>query len=222
MSNIYAVAAAHREDLDKVQRSVAALGLDKDKVVVVANGENPIRSDELPDARVLQYPQDGFNLSAWWNYGIDYVRTHADEPYEIFVFNADCFTTFEDLLKLAHSLRLHNLSVVGPDQGRVCKDSVHIEKRLQPVSDKQYRLPGYAFMLEGESGIRMDENIRFWYNDDDLEWTGRSLKGVGLVRDVQVDHPYAGNLSCRMNPTLHQYANEDREYFFNKWGNYPH
>lgn len=222
MTHIYAVAAAHREDLPKVQRSVAALGLPRGRIVVVANGDNPIRPQELPDAVVLQYPLPGFNLSAWWNYGIDFVRTSTRKPCEIFVFNADCYTTLEDVETLAQNLRRYNLSVVGPDQGRICTSEVHIERRLQPIPDKRYRLPGYAFMFAGESNIRLDANIRFWYNDDDLEWLGRSLDGVGLVRDVYVDHPLSGNLSCRMNPMLRGFAEEDREYFHDKWGSYPH
>jgi GT2 family glycosyltransferase len=220
---VWAVAACHRADLEKIQSSTTKLGLPANRVIVVSNGEEPILSGEVPSARVIQYPDNGnFNLSAWWNYGIDYVRTHATDEYEIFVFNADCYTTPNTVEKLRSVMRLHDLSVVGPDQCQVAQGPVHVETNLHPVYDKRYRLTGYAFMIAGESGIRCDENIRFWYNDDDIEWQGRSLKGTGLVQGLRVDHPAAGNLSCSMGPLLQQYAREDREYFRNKWGAYPH
>jgi hypothetical protein len=220
---VWAVAACHRADLDKIRVSAEKLGLPANRVVVVANGEEPPLSHEIPAARVIQYPSTGdFNLSAWWNYGIDYVRTHAEGQYEIFVFNADCYTTPRDVEKLAKALRQYDLSVVGPDQCQIAQQPVHIEDRLQPVYDKRYRLTGYAFMIAGESEIRCDENIRFYYNDDDVEWQGRSRKGVGLVQGVRVQHPPAGNLSRTMGPLLQQYAREDRNYFRNKWGAFPH
>jgi hypothetical protein len=190
---------------------------------MVANGDDPPTAEEVPAATVITYPNDGFSLTNWWNAGIDWVYERAKGEFEVFVFNADCYTDLESLKNLSKALRQYNLAVVCPDQGGVLQPSqVHIETRLIPVANKNLRLWGCAFMLRGDLRFRCDPAFRFYYNDDDIEWQGRQAGGVGIVGGVQMDHPLAGNLSRTMTPELHRFAAEDREKFKAKWGSYPH
>jgi hypothetical protein len=220
---IYAVAASHRGDLEKIRRSTVALGLPKDQIVVVANGENPPTQEEVPAATVVTYPNDGFSLTNWWNAGIDWVYERATDPFEVFVFNADCYTDLHALETLSRTLRQHGLAIVCPDQAGVLRPGqLHVETRLVPVGNKALRLWGCAFMLNGDKRLRCDPAFRFYYNDDDIEWQGRQVGGVGIVGGVRMDHPMGGTLSAIMSPELHRFAAEDREKFRNKWGSYPH
>lgn len=220
---IYATVACHRGDLDKLQRSTASLGLPKDQIIVVANGDNPPTAEEVPAATVITYPDKGFSLTNWWNAGIDWIYERAEGSFEVFVFNADCYTDLETLNSLSDALRRQDLAIVSPDQGSAVRPGkIHVETRLIPIANKNLRLWGCAFMLKGELKLRCDPAFRFYYNDDDIEWQGRQAGGVGIVGGTQVDHPYAGNLSRTMSPQLHQFAAEDREKFKIKWGNYPH
>lgn len=219
--NLYAVACTYRKDIDNMNKTLEMMNLPRNRVFVVANGENPPTSKDIPKATVLQYPTDEFNMANWWNMGLDHVHRKAKgKPYEVFVFESSTFATQDVVVKLAQTLREYDLAAVSPDRwGYLPAGYVHVEKKLEPLTDMSYRMTGYAFVLKGELGLRADPKFRNWYPDDDLEWQARQAGGVGMVGQVRVGHPHIGS---DLTPMLQQFADEDREKFKEKWGCYPH
>lgn len=218
MLNVYAVAACHRPDIEKMKEALGHLGFPKDRVVVVANGVDPPTTEDFPEATVITYPTLEYCMPHWWNLGLEYITARETENYEVFVFNADTFAKGSDVLILAKALRDYDLAATGPDQTGLVTSDIYIETRLTP-QDIRFRLPGYAFVLRGELELRADPKFRHWYIDDDIEWQARSHGGTGLVKGVRVQHPIEGNT---LTPMLVEFAHEDLERFKDKWGTYPH
>lgn len=221
MAKVYAVAATHRPDLDKMNDSIRLLGLPKGRVVVVSNGVDRPRAEEIPEATVVDYADLEYNMPHWWNVGLDEVSRRADgEPYEVFVFNADTGADHDVVVRLAEVLRENDLAATGPDRFNSIPAGQVIENHdLSPMNNMNHRMTGYAFVLRGELELRADPQFRHWYIDDDLEWQARHAGGVGMVGGLTVRHPYGGN---PLTPVLAQWAVEDRERFQAKWGSYPH
>lgn len=217
--NTVALAACHRPDIPKMNQALAHMGFSKYRVVVVANGRESPTQEEIPNAIVIEYPTYEYCMPNWWNWGLSFISDGlAIGNHEIFIFNADTFAHGSDVLQLSQALRDHDLAATGPDQSDRVQGSIHKETRAEPF-DLGYRLPGYAFVLKGELGLRADPRFRHWYIDDDLEWQARLAGGTGLVPGVKVQHPANGN---PLSPMLQQFAAEDREKFKIKWGVYPH
>ncbi len=89
---------------------------------------------------------------------------------------------------LRHALRGYDLAIAAPDLHDVNgPHSIRVNRALIPMS-KYESMPGCAFMLRGESDLRCDTRFPGWFNDDDIEWQGRSRGGVGMVSDAIVHH----------------------------------
>lgn len=217
-TNIYAVAACHRPDVDQMKESLKVLDFPKSRVIIVSNGEDQPTARDFPEATVVKYPTLEYCMPNWWNAGLDFIQGKTKKPHEVFIFNADTIATKGTVVGLAEALREYALAATGPDQSGVIRDPVHVEHRTEAF-DLRYRLPGYACMLKGELGLRADPQFRHWYLDDDLEWQARRAGGTGIVQGLRVQHPPNGN---PLTPRLTQFADEDREKFKIKWGMYPH
>lgn len=87
--------------------------------------------------------------------------------------------------------------------------------------DLSHRTAGYCFVVNGNSGIRLDEDFKWWYGDDDLDWRARSdYSGTYLVQDVTVQHLYP-NQSTNASPERSVQARIDRQTFVKKHGKAP-
>lgn len=219
--NLYAVACTHRADIDKMNKTLTMMNLPKSKVFVVANGENPPTSKDIPKATILQYPDDEFNMAKWWNMGLEYASKKAKgKPYEVFVFESSTFATQSTVIQLATALRENDLAAVSPDRWDTLPEGqILIERELKPLDNMAHRMTGYAFMLKGELELRADPKFRNWYPDDDLEWQARKAGGVGMLGHVTVGHPKYGS---PLSPMLQKFADEDLVKFKNKWGYAPY
>jgi hypothetical protein len=76
-------------------------------------------------------------------------------------------------------------------------------------------------MLRGESELRLDESMAWWYSDDDLDWQARQQGGALLVPGIPVQH-LCPNGSTNERPELQEQAGRDRQTFITKWGKAPH
>lgn len=108
-----------------------------------------------------------------------------------------------------------------PDQHRLLgpgKDSgVMIFKDAAPIS-LYARMPGYAFSMRGSAKLYADEDLQWWFGDDDLDWRIRQNGGNALVGGLQVEH-LSPNLSTVGE--LAEQAGRDRQTFKDKWGKTP-
>jgi hypothetical protein len=104
-----------------------------------------------------------------------------------------------------------------PDQHKGHRQILHT--RAEPIPLTQ-RITGFAYMLRGEAGLRLDESIAWWYSDDDLDWTARERGGALLVPGLGVEHRDP-NGSTNARRELQEQAARDRQTFANKWGRTP-
>lgn len=221
MVNIWAVACTYRPDIEAMNRTVALMGLPKENIVVVGNGEDPPTAEEIPGATVLTDREPVYNMPRWWNKGLNHVSTrNQNKNYEVFIFGSDTMAENRVVVRLAEVLRERNLAATCPDRyGVIPAGEVVFEDRLERIRDMRYRMTGYAFVLRGELELRADPKFRSWYIDDDLEWQARERGGTGMVGGLRVGHPLNGS---PLSPMLQRWAAEDREKFRAKWGDYPH
>jgi hypothetical protein len=72
----------------------------------------------------------------------------------------------------------------------------------------------HAFVIRGETGMRADEAMRWWYFDSDLDQRARLAGGVLYVRGPQVTNSLANTTTTGV---LAEQAEKDRAVFEAKW-----
>lgn len=201
--------------------------------VVVTNPPDEIPKNFLlesfiPSAKVISTESDEFNISKWWDFGLDFIAgIYPDgEAYDVLMIESDARMSKEDIDTVRISMREHNAVLAAadwqnclePGEVKVRRDnSVWIAEGKEAW---QSRLPGMAMIAAGEAGVRIPEetNYRFWFADDDREWLSRISGGTVLVGGTTILHngtqgPLRGNLL--------RYAEEDKERFLAYWGGLP-
>jgi hypothetical protein len=190
--------------------------------VVIDTGYEPELTD-IDSVDVIRDITQPPNISRWWNLGLDYIRTienydvNSDE-YVVAVLNDDLRVSPGFVQKLADTLVSTHAAAAYPDQfgllgpGRVWQHTI-----AEPI-DLRTRMCGYAFALRGSANLRADENLAWWYGDDDLDWRARQAGGSVLVGGLQVEHLCANQTTVG---TLAEQAGRDRQTFIDKWGRAP-
>lgn len=156
---------------------------------------------------------DDHHISRWWNQGLHYIAQRADDKHEVLAVSSDYVGNEHSVRMLANFLRDRQLTMVGPNHWSN-------EERIFKLNDPRgttTRVPGDCWMLAGESGLRIDENFRWWYSDDDLEMQARQYSGTGILPNTGL-HP---ELDSPLSEEKHKWAIEDRAKFIAKWGKEP-
>lgn len=213
--NTWVTIPCHRPYLEKLYdclESVHAAGVGPHRIFVVTNGDDPIKSGEIGGAARLIHYEGEFNMSRWWNLGLDCIAAeNRGHEHEALVLNADALVDDDCIGLLAVMLRSRELAVTAPDIYKFNEphQSVRILRELLPLT-KAESLPGCCMMLRGELDLRFDTRIPGWFNDDDMDWQGRERGGVGMVRDAVVHHTDHG--------TGGSFRDEGLAVFKAKWG----
>lgn len=172
---------------------------------------------------LVQYDRTPPNISEMWNIGLDCAdRLDPLGGMDVAILNDDVevppgwFDTvtkgMRDSGAIAGSSDQFGFSI--PDWG---KGGI-LHKDAEPI-DVRLRMSGFAFILDADVGMRLDEQFRWWYGDDDLEWRARELGGVVKVAGWPVVHHAPGQSTVG---ELAAIAGEDRDRFQAKWGRTPH
>jgi hypothetical protein len=194
-----------------------------DRVIVIDNLSNPpIDPDPWHgDVAVVSLPIDPPNISTLWNVGIALAdaAAHAarSAAWDIAVLNSDVVVPPDWIDTLSAAMRSTTAVLAYPDQHGGRQQILHT--RAEPI-DLRQRITGYAFMLRGEAGLRLDESMAWWASDDDIDWTAREKGGALLVPGIPVEHR-APNISTNERPELAAQAGRDMETFSKKWGKRP-
>ncbi|HMG62445.1 MAG TPA: hypothetical protein VK599_05810 [Streptosporangiaceae bacterium] len=204
-----------------------------DAVYVIDNGSSPpIDPDQWPPSetgspRVMSaiVELDPPNISRLWNLGLElaeyghrYAGWHPWEPHDVVVLNSDVVVPPGWADALSAAMRATRAVLAYPDQFGGREQILHAE--AAPV-DLRQRITGYAYMLRGEAGLRLDESMAWWFSDDDLDWRARQAGGALLVPGIPVQH-LDPNGSTDARPELQEQAARDRQTFVTKWGRAPH
>ena len=194
-----------------------------DRVIVIDNQSNP-PIDLEPwhgKAGVVSVPIDPPNISTLWNVGLALVDASAHQQghdrWDIAVLNSDVVVPAGWVEALSQAMRATPAVLAYPDQHGGREQLLHT--KAEPV-DLRQRITGYAYLLRGEAGLRLDESMAWWYSDDDLDWRARISGGALLVPGAPVEHR-CPNGSMYDRPELGEQAGRDRETFARKWGRTP-
>lgn len=194
-----------------------------DRIIVLDNLSDPPIDAEPWHGNVatVRVPVDPPNISQLWNIGLVLADTAAHRAeanhWDIAVLNSDVTVPPGWMGKLSHAMRLTTAVLAYPDQHGGRQAILHT--KAEPI-DLRQRITGYAYMLRGETGLRLDEDLAWWYGDDSLDWTAREQGGALLVPGIPVEHR-CPNGSMYERPELQQQAGRDRETFARKWGRTP-
>jgi GT2 family glycosyltransferase len=195
-----------------------------DHVFVIDNLSNPqIDGRAWENVTVLLMPEDPPNISRLWNKGLAAARhvarrvlSHAE--WDVAVLNSDVVVPPGWMDALSAAMRSTTAVLAYPDQCGGTETILHT--KAEPV-DLRQRITGYAYLLRGEAGLRLDETMQWWYSDDALDWEARELGGALLVPGIPVEHR-CPNESTDARPELREQAARDRETFIAKHGKAPH
>jgi len=216
----------HRMLFDCVQSIVSQV----DRVCIVDNGSDPAITPETwgmmewwdeGKVGVTRYDEDPPNISRLWNHGLDMVTDEAnalfDGDWDVAVLNSDVRVPHDWFSRLSAAMRSTPAVLAYPDQHGGQRQMLHMEAKPIPLTQ---RITGFAYMMRGEAGLRLDESMAWWYSDDDLDWTARERGGALLVPGLSVEHRDP-NGSTNARTELQVQAGLDRQTFADKWGRTP-
>ncbi len=167
-----------------------------------------------------QWQGDEFNISKCWNYGLDWVHrhhehsAHHDEDYAVAVLNDDVRLQPGWCHAMADAIQMRSVDVASPGP------FLHIDKTPVGQVPLDLRPTGSHFMLRGYSGIRSDERMRVWYNDDDIWQQAKQGRGYALIPGFTAENLDPSGWFSRTGWWADQ-AGRDRETFVQKWGFQP-
>lgn len=87
--------------------------------------------------------------------------------------------------------------------------------KISPDTDVANRMYGPAFIVRGEAELRVDERLRWWWNDTDMDWRARGAGGVVIAPGPYVHNKYPNASTAGV---LAEQAGRDRETFKEIWG----
>lgn len=175
------------------------------------------------------------NISRWWNHGIRGAAVHARllgaTAWNVLVMNDDVIACPHLVRTLSAALRLGKLEGYPADEienswpvlaypDNFVGDRYALNLNPGPV-DLTTRISGWCFMLQGEAHLYADESLEWFYGDDDLDWSARTMGGALMVPGCAVEHLHPNEETARQ-PELTARTHVDREVFLAKWGRTPH
>lgn len=164
----------------------------------------------------------GANIHQMWNAGLDRARDLARATaHNVAVLNNDIRPGRQFLTGLSRALRDDPLlAVVGPNyDGRTIDGVQQVDEVCAGRYDGTGGLPGFAFMVRGETNYRFPTDLNWWFGDLDLVLSARqSGARVGIVGEVTVEHVDGGSQTGDWDdPDMRKLLDVDRETFFAKW-----
>ncbi len=194
-----------------------------DRVIVIDNLSAPPIDPEPWHGKVgvVTVPIDPPNISTLWNVGLALAdaqaHQHGADRWDIAVLNSDVVLPAGWIDGLSTAMRAGPAVLAYPDQHGGTRQILHT--KAEPV-DLRTRITGFAYLLRGETGLRLDESMAWWFSDDSLDWEAREQGGALLVPGLAVEHR-CPNGSMYERPELQEQAGRDRETFQAKWGRTP-
>lgn len=221
----YAVITAHNRP-ELLTQCIISLAHQVDRIIVIDNASDPPIKVERQLHRnlvlVVHDPEQPPNLSRLWNRGLemaDHAAQYANAygKFDVAVFGDDVIVPHDWWERVSGAMR-SSTAVMGATHG-----IMPIWQQLlktEPDGDIMNRAPGWAWMLRGESGLRLDESLRWWFGDTDLDWRARQAGGT-MIAPGEIAVNQRPNEFTNTKPELMHQAGLDRLTFQEKWGWVP-
>ena len=159
------------------------------------------------------------NISRWWNQGFDLAKRVNDlsdgatKEYDVAVLNDDVIVPEGWFNAVAGKMR--EMRAAAACSG--CPYMPVFHTKPGPVG-LDTRMQGFAFMVAGEKGIRANEDLRWYFSDDYMDWESRRNGGMVMIPGFNVNHLYPNQ---QMTAELHHFSAEDAAKFQALWGMMP-
>lgn len=206
-----------RDRPEEFAQCLRAIWPQVDHVIVISHGTEYARDHHADGISVIDYAPEIPNISMMWNLGLLEAEAGAyAEPHDVAVLNDDAVVPPGWFDRITDEMRATG-AVLGCSDQHGHTVSQHLRTFDRP--DIRRRLTGFAFVLDSESGLRLDEQFRWWWGDTDLDWRARQAGGLIIVPGIPVQHPPNGGGTT--TGVLARIAREDRDRFIAKWGSAP-
>ena len=158
------------------------------------------------------------NISHWWNVGLEvadgFAFDEGADTWEVAVLNDDVIVPEGWFDAVATGMRQN-------DCAAACSGGVGYQgwvwREPKPVP-LQTRMQGFAFILAGERGLRANENLRWYFTDDYIDWESRKLGGMVMINGFHVNHLYPNG---QLTPEIEATIARDAQTFVDIYGMRP-
>lgn len=155
------------------------------------------------------------NISSWWNQGLDVAakmaEVNGEEEWDVAVLNDDVIVP-PGWMQGVCSAMARGSAVAG------CSGGHDVVLRSAEAVPLDMRMQGFAFVLNGERGVRANENLHWYFTDDHIDWESRKAGGMSMVRGWPVEHLYPNG---QLTPELHEQIARDAQTFVDIHGRRP-
>lgn len=219
-----AVVATHNRPAE-LARLLDAIAPQCHAVVVVDNASTPAANPRTigPIIHLIRDEEQPPNLSRLWNVGLDEARRLVEGfdlldgtgRFDVAVLNDDAVPPPGWWDAVSTGMRAAGAAAACSDpHGHLFTSQL----KTEPDHDIMGRLCGWAFMLRGEVDLRLDESLRWWFGDTDLDWEARRAGGMLVIPGYPVPNTGANSSTVGV---LAEQAGRDRLTFRQKWGFSP-
>lgn len=190
-------------------RAIEAVRPQVDTVMVLDNASEPPLA--VPDGVGTMYIEEQPpNLAKFWNFGLEFFCSwFKGRPHDVAVICDDAIVPAGWFAAVTSAMR-ETGATVG------CSDPFGYAHppRLKTEPDRAImeRMPGWAWIVDGNQGLRADERLRWWYLDTKLDWDARRMNGMVMIGGYAVSNEQPGHYT-NVKPELGEQAGRDREAF---------
>lgn len=224
MIPVHVVIATHNRP-DDLRDCVAAVAPQAHHVIVIDNASDPEVGWFEGIDHLSFVPEQPPNLSRLWNDGLAWsghrARENGASRWDTLILNDDFIAGPRFVERLQNALRADHAVVASPYAfGVGGPERVDVYQEVGTLRSLDTRMAGFAFMIRGESGLRMDESIKWLYGDDDVAQQACASGGRVVVHGLSWEHRHPDR-STYTRPELAEQGGRDRATFVAKWGFQP-
>lgn len=197
-------------------------------IVVIDNASDP--PTVIPNEwRPAAHPTDGAqvrlfweseqppNLAKMWNRGLSFFLNEYRKDFDVAVLCDDAVVPPGWFDAVTAGMRATN-AVIG------CSNpwGTYHEPRVKISPDRDIggRMPGWAWIMNGDFMLRADESMHWWWLDTDIDFQAREAGGMVMVGGFPVLNVHPGEFTVT-KPELGARAGQDQAVFEAKWGFRP-
>lgn len=212
MSTVAVITHYNRPDV--CREAIRSVREQVDLVVVVDNSDtDPLPEDEENTYKHwyrIDYDEHPCNLSRAWNLGIDWAQAEIgdEQQWEVIIMNDDAEVPPGWVDAVRSAMRQHGAAAACSGE----HDVILRDPGPVPLS---MRMQGWAFMLAGEKGLRIDEQFEWWFGDSDIDWQARLQGGMVMIRGFRTNNKFADGYTVGHRQVQ---AAADAGRFNRKWG----
>lgn len=210
------IVAHNRQEL--LDQTIAAIQPQVDVVLVLDNASDPPLT--VPEGvKTLLVPDQPPNLARFWNIGLDLFQLwyrDQDQPYDLAILCDDVLIPEGWFGAVTQAMR-ETQTVAGSSHPSGFTPTT-VKRDMD--GDIRNRMCSWAFIVDGDTKVRADESMHWWWFDTDFDIELRRNGGTVLIGT----HPAPNlqpNFYTNSKPELGEQAGRDRGVFVAKHGRAP-